>query len=61
MPRIRAAIVGTGNIARFHAESLHALHDEVEVVAAVDIDSARLAGSAPPTRSSISSPMSGRC
>ncbi len=43
MPRIRAAIVGTGNIARFHAESLHALHDEVEVVAAVDIDSARLA------------------
>ncbi|MDQ3627229.1 MAG: Gfo/Idh/MocA family oxidoreductase [Actinomycetota bacterium] len=43
MPRIRAAIVGTGNIARFHVESLQALHDEVEIVAAVDIDGVRLA------------------
>jgi len=40
---MRAAIVGTGNIARFHAESLQALPDGVEVVAAVDIDSVRLA------------------
>jgi len=40
---MRAAIVGTGNIARFHAESLQALPDDVEVVAAVDIDSVRLA------------------
>ena len=42
MPRIRVAIVGTGNIAHFHAESLLALADDVEVVAAVDIDAARL-------------------
>jgi len=42
VPRIRAAIVGTGNIAHFHVKALQALPDEVEVVAAVDIDSARL-------------------
>lgn len=43
MPRIRAAVVGAGNVARFHVEALQALNDEVEVVAAVDIDAARLA------------------
>lgn len=42
MPRIRAAIVGTGNIARSHLEALQSLDREVETVAAVDIDMQRL-------------------
>jgi predicted dehydrogenase len=45
--RVRAAIVGTGNIARVHAEALHALRDDgsgaVELVAGVDVDTDRLA------------------
>jgi predicted dehydrogenase len=40
---IRAAIVGTGNIARRHVESLRELEEEVRVVGAVDIDAGRLA------------------
>ena len=40
MPRIRAAIVGTGNIADDHAKALRALG--AETVAAVDVDPARL-------------------
>lgn len=43
MEPIRAAIVGTGNIARSHVESLRDLGDQVSVVAAVDTDDARLA------------------
>ncbi|MQA84554.1 MAG: gfo/Idh/MocA family oxidoreductase [Streptosporangiales bacterium] len=43
MRPIRAAIVGTGTIARLHAESLQALSDEVSVVAAVDVEGGRLA------------------
>jgi predicted dehydrogenase len=39
---VRAAIVGTGNIARVHANALHELADEVQIVAAADIDDARL-------------------
>ena len=39
---IRVAIVGTGNIARVHSESLRDLGDDVRVVGAVDIDSGRL-------------------
>lgn len=42
MPRIRAAIVGTGNIAHFHLDALQSLHREVVTVAAVDIDSTRV-------------------
>jgi predicted dehydrogenase len=42
MPRIRTAIVGTGGIARSHAEATHKLADDVEVVAAVDVDPQRL-------------------
>lgn len=43
MHRVRAAIVGTGNIAGFHLDALRSLHHEVETAAAVDIDSVRLA------------------
>jgi predicted dehydrogenase len=39
---IRVAILGTGNIARVHARALRELGDEVEIVAASDIDSPRL-------------------
>jgi predicted dehydrogenase len=39
---IRAAIVGTGNIARIHAESLRDLGDDVRLVGAVDVDGDRL-------------------
>jgi predicted dehydrogenase len=40
--RVRAAIVGTGNIAGHHIKALKSLPDEVEVVAAVDVDEHRL-------------------
>jgi predicted dehydrogenase len=40
---LRVAIVGTGNIARFHLEALRKLDDRVDVVAAVDVDAERLA------------------
>jgi predicted dehydrogenase len=40
---LRAAIVGTGGIARVHAEALRSLPDEVELVAGVDVDAERLA------------------
>ena len=43
MTPLRAAIVGTGNIARIHAEALRGLADEVALVAGVDIDRQRLA------------------
>jgi predicted dehydrogenase len=39
---IRVAIIGTGNIARLHVESLKEFDGEVRVVGAVDIDSGRL-------------------
>lgn len=35
---VRAAIVGTGNIARFHAEALGSVPERAEIVAAVDLD-----------------------
>ncbi|GAA5179914.1 Gfo/Idh/MocA family oxidoreductase [Rugosimonospora acidiphila] len=38
----RIAIAGTGNIARIHAESLRALADPVELVAAADIEPERV-------------------
>ncbi|RNL83042.1 Gfo/Idh/MocA family protein [Halostreptopolyspora alba] len=37
-PPVRAAIVGTGNIARLHIEALHSMPDQVEIVAAADAD-----------------------
>jgi predicted dehydrogenase len=40
--QITVAIVGTGNIARFHAEALQALADQAELVAAADVDTASL-------------------
>ncbi|GIV77637.1 MAG: oxidoreductase [Litorilinea sp.] len=40
--RIRAAIIGTGGIARSHMAALQQEEDRVEVVAAVDIDSDRV-------------------
>jgi predicted dehydrogenase len=40
--RVRAAIVGTGNIAGHHMRAVEALAEEVEIVAAVDIDEQRL-------------------
>lgn len=43
MKPIRTAIVGAGNIARFHVEGLRALGDGVDIVAAVDVDAAALA------------------
>lgn len=36
--RVRTAVVGTGNIARFHTEALLGLPERAELVAAVDID-----------------------
>jgi predicted dehydrogenase len=39
---IRTAIVGTGGIARSHAEAIQKLGGEVELVAAVDVDQQRL-------------------
>lgn len=40
---VRTAVVGTGNIARFHTEALRGLPDRADVVAAVDIDPDTLA------------------
>jgi predicted dehydrogenase len=40
--RVRAAIVGTGNIAGHHIKALTALADEAEVVAGVDVEADRL-------------------
>ena len=42
MPKARAAIVGTGNIAGYHIASLQALGEEAEAVAGVDVDAGRL-------------------
>lgn len=39
---LRVAMVGTGNIARLHAEALQALGEAVDIVAAVDVDAGRL-------------------
>lgn len=39
---IRTAIVGTGGIARSHAQAIQELADQVELVAAVDVDPRRL-------------------
>ena len=41
MPKLRAAIIGTGNIARQHATGLLAHADRVELVGVHDIDHAR--------------------
>jgi predicted dehydrogenase len=43
LQRVRAAIVGTGGIARSHARAIQSLAEHVELCAAVDIDEARLA------------------
>ncbi|GDY31588.1 Gfo/Idh/MocA family protein [Gandjariella thermophila] len=40
--RVRAAVVGTGGIARSHLAAFRAHGDQVDVVAAVDVDAARL-------------------
>lgn len=42
MTRMRAAIVGTGDVARLHAEAI-AARDDAEVVVAVDVDADRAA------------------
>ncbi|GAA3751366.1 Gfo/Idh/MocA family oxidoreductase [Plantactinospora mayteni] len=42
MEPIRVAVVGTGNIARLHAEALRQLGEEVRLVGAVDTDPGRL-------------------
>ncbi len=42
MRRFRVAIVGTGNIAHAHLDALRAMGTRVEVVAAVDVDPARV-------------------
>src|SRR5262245_53146345 len=42
MERMRAAIVGTGGIANAHARALKAYPSQVDLVAATDIDPARL-------------------
>lgn len=42
MSRYRAAIIGTGGIARIHAEALKALSDRVEIAACADIDRDRV-------------------
>jgi predicted dehydrogenase len=42
MAQITVAIVGTGNIAAYHAEALQALTDEAELIAAADINPAGL-------------------
>ncbi|HYW90656.1 MAG TPA: Gfo/Idh/MocA family oxidoreductase, partial [Chloroflexota bacterium] len=39
---IRTAIVGTGGIARSHAEAIRQLGGQVQLVAAVDVDQPRL-------------------
>ncbi|MFD6950546.1 oxidoreductase [Nocardiopsis sp. TSRI0078] len=39
---VRVALVGTGNIARFHAEALRSLPERAEIVAAVDVDTEAL-------------------
>ncbi|GAA3753852.1 putative dehydrogenase [Spinactinospora alkalitolerans] len=36
--RVRVAVVGTGNIARFHVEALRSMPEDVEIVAAADVD-----------------------
>jgi predicted dehydrogenase len=41
-PRVRAAVIGTGGIARSHESALRALDTEVDLVAAVDVDDARV-------------------
>ena len=38
-PRIRAAVIGTGGVASSHLSAFVALSDQVDLVAAVDIDS----------------------
>jgi predicted dehydrogenase len=40
---MRTAIVGTGGIARAHARAVHELSQQLELVAAVDVDPTRLA------------------
>jgi predicted dehydrogenase len=40
---VRVAVVGTGNIARLHAEALRSMPEQAEIVAAVDADEATLA------------------
>jgi predicted dehydrogenase len=40
---VRIAILGTGNIARIHAEALRQAGDDAELVGAADVDQARLA------------------
>ena len=42
MTRMRAAIVGTGDVARLHAEAI-AVRNDAEVVVAVDVDADRAA------------------
>jgi predicted dehydrogenase len=42
MAQITVAIVGTGTIARIHAEALQSLNDQAELVAAADIDAGPL-------------------
>ncbi|WP_020574250.1 Gfo/Idh/MocA family protein [Actinopolymorpha alba] len=42
MERLRAAIVGTGGIAGAHARALRAYPDQVDIVAATDVDAGRL-------------------
>ncbi|MUL42655.1 Gfo/Idh/MocA family oxidoreductase [Streptomonospora sp. PA3] len=41
--RLRVAVVGTGNIARFHVEALQSMPEEAAVVAAADVDADNLA------------------
>src|SRR5687768_11393605 len=41
MRTVRAAIIGTGNIAGAHVEALRRMGGRAEVVAAVDVDGAR--------------------
>ena len=43
MKPFRAAIIGTGNIARSHANALKQVHERVDVVAAVDVSPDNLA------------------
>ena len=42
MRRTRIAVLGTGNIARFHAAAIRSQRDEAELVAAADVDGERL-------------------
>ncbi|HZQ08444.1 MAG TPA: Gfo/Idh/MocA family oxidoreductase, partial [Anaerolineae bacterium] len=41
LKRLRAGILGPGNIAKRHAQALAELHDEVELVACCGRDEAR--------------------